>query len=269
MKRIVLIISLFAATMVNTAEAQIFTQFIDEQELEFKVKLIDEFFRRFNYETDYKGDQMATLNSSVPVDTVVKRKNLVTLLNLDTFMNDKNELDSVSSDFLDYVIKNDKQIHYADTTWYAEAVSSFRMDGKKYPLKLFLRTEHVKDVIYKWVITGVDTPAFSTLTDTIKANQFILPGAHGSSFITLPEVVNLNAESVQSLFHKDYEPNTMTVFAYLVSTGKLKLQNVTKVIYHFRLDNYCFTVERFEKEKSYNKGWLISKITKLNKTEKQ
>ena len=43
------------------------------------------------------------------------------------------------------------------------------------------------------------------------------------------------------------------------------MQNITKVIYHFQLDAYEFTVERFEKEKSYNKGWLISKIVKQNK----
>lgn len=254
--------------MANKSEAQIFTQIIDEHELEFKVKLIDEFFRRFNYETNYKGDPAVTPNDSIAIDTVMKRKNLITLLNLDTFTNKNKELDSISTDFLDYVIKNDKQIHYADTTWYAEAVSSFILGGRSYPIRIFLRTEHVKDVIYKWAITNVATPAFSSLTDTIKLDPSIMPGAHGSSFITLPEVVNLNAKSVQKLFHKNYQPNTLPVFAYLVSTDKLKLQNVTKVIYHFQLGDYDFTVEKFEKEKSYNKGWLISKITKLKNNDK-
>ncbi|WP_072530964.1 hypothetical protein [Bacteroides ilei] len=268
MKKITLIIFLSGIIGMNAVDAQIFTQAIDEQELQFKVKLIDEFFRRFNYETDYKGDPIVANTDSVSNDSVMKRKNLVTLLNLDTFADKNGVLDSVSTAFLNYVIANDKQIHYTDTTWNAEAISSFSMNGKTYPARIFLRTEQVEDVIYKWVITDIETPAFAELTDTIRSGASIMPGAHGTSFMTLPETVNHNAKSVQALFYKGYRPDLLTVFAYLVSTGKIKLQTVTKVIYHFRLDDYGFTVERFEKADSYNKGWLISNITKLKNDDK-
>lgn len=262
MKNLLVLIFLFALIVTNKVDAQIFTQVIDEQELQFKVKQIDEFFQRFNFETNYKGESVTEQNDSIPVDTLLKRKGLMTLLNLDTFANKENGLDSVSTDFLNYVINNDKKIHYTDTTWYAEAVSSFVMDGKCFPIRFTLKTENVKDVIYKWVISSVETPVFDCLTDTVKSVLSIMPGAHGSSFITLPEVLNLNAKNAQVLFEKNYHTNKLTVFAYLLSTGKVKLQNVTKVIYHFQLDDYVFIVERFEKENSYNKGWLISKITK-------
>lgn len=263
MKRIVLFFISFYMIMSYKANAQIFTQVIDEQELQFKVKLIDEFFQRFNYEIDYKGEPVAMEADSFSVDNALKRKNLLTLFNLDKFAGKNNELDSIASDFLSYVIDNDKKINYADTTWQAEARASFLMNGKSYPIKLFLQTEHVKDVIYKWVITDVETPAFKNLTDTIETEVSIFPGAHGSSFMTLPATINLNAELIQALFHKEYKPDTLVLFAYLVSTGKIKLQNVTKVVYHFQLDDYNFTVERFEKENSYNQGWLISSIVKL------
>lgn len=263
MKEIKLLLLLFVAIVSQKTEAQIFTQVIDEQELQFKVKLIDEFFQRFNYKIDYKGNPISEQSDNVPLDTISKRKNLMTLFNLDTFMNDKHELDSVSSNFLDYIIEHNKQIHYTDTTWYAEAISSFLMNGRSYPINIFLQTEQVKDVIYKWVITDVETPVFANLTDSITSGASIFPGAHGSSFMTLPETVNLNAKVVQSLFYKRYTSNVLTVFAYLVSTGQIKLQHVTKVVYHFRIDDYSFTVERFEKKQSYNKGWLISNIKKL------
>jgi len=248
--------------MITAANAQIFTQVIDEQELQFKVKLIDEFFRRFNYETDYKGDPIETNNDSIPLDTVAKRKNLMTLFNLDKFANKNKKLDSISSAFLDYVIKNDKKIHYADTTWRAEAVSSFTMDGKSYPLRLFLKPEHVKDFIYKWVITDAQSPIWHSLNDTVKVSVNIFPGAHGSSFITVPELINLNATSVRAMFPNGYKTNNLTIFDYFVSTGKAKIQHITNVIYHFYIDDYYFTVERFEREKTYNKGWLISNIIK-------
>lgn len=222
MKKLLLL--LFAILISTTTEAQIFTQVIDEQELQFKVKLIDEFFRRFNYETNYKGEPIVEQPDSLPIDTVMKRKNLITLFNLDFFMNANKEMDSISTEFLDYVISNNKKIHYADTTWYAETVSSVIMDGKSYPIKIYLHTEHVKDVIYKWAITDVESSLFSNIVDSVDLKISIMPGAHGSSFITLPETINLNAESVRSLFSKNYRPCILTVFDYLISKGKLKYE---------------------------------------------
>ena len=266
MKRHILLLWAFAAITIPKAEAQIFTQVIDEEELQFKVKLIDEFFQRFNYETDYKGNPIIGQKDSISSDSVVKRKNLMTLFNLDTFMNDKKELDSISSGFLDYVMSHNKRIHYADTTWCAEAIASVVINKKSYPISIFLQTEHVKDVIYKWVITDIESPLFSQFEDSVETNVAILPGAHGSSFITLPETVNLNAHSVKALFHKGYKPSTLSVFGFLVSCGMMKLKQVTKVTYHFRIDEYKFKVERFEKKNSYNKGWLISEIIKTKDT---
>lgn len=163
---------------------------------------------------------------------------------------------------MNYVIKHDCHINYADTTWYAEAKSSLLIGAKKHPLTLYLRTENVKDVIYKWVIADVESPLFSNLTDSIDSSKSILPGAHGTSFMTVPKTINLNAKSVKSFFRKGYNPCTLTVFDYLISNGSAKVDNVTKVIYHFKLENFEFDVERFEREKSYNKGWLISRIVK-------
>lgn len=259
MKRIISIL-LLAIAILPQAGAQIFTQVIDEQELQFKVKLIDEFFSRFNYETDYKGEPVTLHADSVALDSMMKRDNIKTLLNLDTFADSNYKLDSVAAGFVDYVIANNKQIHYADTTWYAVAKASVMMDKKSYPIDITLQTEHVDGTIYKWVIRDIDTPALAAISDSIANSISIFPGAHGSSFMTLPETINMNAEKVQSLFHKDYKPDALSVFAYLVSTGKMKMQPVTKVKYRFDIGDYIFWVERFEKADSYNKGWLISNI---------
>lgn len=264
MRRTLFCVILFVATALNSASAQIISTYIDETELEFKVKLIDEFFRRFNYETDYKGTYIETLTDSVQNDTAQKRKELMTLLNLETFRNENKELDSISTSFLDYVIKNNKKIHYEDSTWYAEAKCSFQMDRESHPMSFILKTEQAEDSIYKWVVIDVKADVFSHLTDSINSKISIMPGAHGTSFITLPDMINLNPQNVRAFFHKNYKASPLSLFEYMVTTGKMKIRNVTKVIYHFQLDDYNFTVERFEREKTYNKGWLISKITKNN-----
>ncbi len=250
---------LLCALAHSHAAAQIFTQVIDEQELQFKVKQIDEFFRRFNYETDYKGDSTDSTSS----DSILKRKNLMTLFNLEKFADKSGKkLDSIASAFLDYICDNNIRINYTDTTWRAEATSSLTFNGKSYPLEISLRTEQVKGVIYKWVICDVASPLFSALQDSINKAVSISPNAHGTSFMTVPDAVNLNSESVRAMFHKGYKPCSLCVFEWLIASGRTRIGHVTKVTYRFRLHEYSFTVERFENRKSYNKGWLISDIIK-------
>lgn len=256
------LLSLLVPLTVCQSRAFIFTQVVDEQELQCKVKQIDEFFSRFNLETDYMGDPVVARPDSEAVDSVMKIRNLASLLNIDTFINSDNKPDSIATEFLEYVARNNKRIHYADTAWCGEAFASLTYEGKSYPVRIFLRTENVRDVIYKWVISDVRTPVMSLLTDSMARQISIMPGAHGSSFITLPETINLNARDVKSFFPKNYTPDRLSVFAFLVSSGKIQIKNVTKVVYHFRLDDYEFIVERFEKGNSYNNGWLISRITR-------
>lgn len=268
MRRLFFIFLLFLSTLTANLYAQIFTVVIDEFENQVKVKLIDEFFDRFNRVIDYKGDPI-TLSDDPDVDSIRIYKTLTGLLDLDTFADKEGNLDSISSEFINYIVLNDKKIHYTDTTWQAEAISSFKMNHKEYPIKIFLNTENVKNQIYKWTINDIHSPAFDCITDTLKSHPNIFPGAHGSSFITLPETINLNSENVQSFFYKGYQPNLLTVFAYLVMTHNVEMLPVSKVIYHFILDDYYFKVERFEREKSYNKGWLISKIEKFHTNSSQ
>lgn len=263
--RILLILLLALVGVISTTMySQIFTEVIDENELIFKVKSIDEFFQRFNYEVNYKGESVTFQNDTTTSSLEMKRKSLITLLDFETFLDKDRNTDSISTAFLKYVMDNEYKINYADTIWYAEAISSFKMNDKEYPITLYLQTEHVRDVIYKWVIRDVDSPLFSNLTDSISSEHSIFPGAHGTSFITLPETINLNARYIQSFFYKGYKPNLLSVFAYLVERGEVKMQKVTNVIYHINIGDYKVKVERFNKSNSYNNGWLISEITKNN-----
>lgn len=271
MKSRIILLIMLTVLSASHSSAFIFTQAIDEKALMSKVKQIDEFFSRFNLETDCSGnpiDSASVVIDSIPSDSTMRFRNLASLLHIENFVNEKHEPDSLAREFINYVARNNKRIHYADTTWCAEATASFLHSGKTYPIRIFLKTENVRDVIYKWVITDIDTPLIPT-TDSINRSISIMPGAHGSSFITLPETINLNSYAIESLFKKDYEPNRLAVFAWLVSSGKIKVKNVTNVRYHFTLDDYQFTVERIENDTSYNSGWLINEIHTETKHSRQ
>lgn len=251
-KFLLLVLSLWLRSSIN---AQIFTTVIDENALQFRVKQIDEFFARFNYETDYKGDKPAN-----PSDREEQRKNMLTLFNLDDFTNEKHEVDSTVNRFIDYLIDNNIKIHYEDSVWHAEARSSFSCEGKKYDVVFTLKPECIKGVRFKWVITDVLSSFFSLFPQEPKDTITISPAEHGIGFMTLPETINLNKMSVGTLYTKGYQRSNLPVFDFLAASGKIKMNAVTKVVYHFHLKKADFDVERIEKESSYNQGWLISKL---------
>jgi len=236
--------------------AQLLPTFIDETELQFKVKQIDEFMQRFNFEVTYDGTRV---NDSLPRD--VRLKNMYTLFDLDKFPVKAGVPDSVMSGFCNYVIDNGHRLSYEDSTWQAEAVCNAIFKSKKTNISLILRTEQIKDILYHWVLTDVKSPLFDDMYKEAKDSLFISPAEHGISFITLPRIINLSVTDVNTIFHKDWHPDMLSVFYYLIASNMLKLQSVDHVIYHFTIGDYQFDVERVERDKSYNSGWLISKLT--------
>lgn len=247
-----LLILLFAQCSLN---AQIFSTVIDETALQFRVKLIDEFFDRFNYEVDYKNEK-----PQHPIDKEKRKINFLTLLNLDKFMSSANKLDPLARSFVDYVIDNDEKIAYEDSTWNAEAIGSFIYEKKKYDIVLILKTEHVKNCIYRWVISDIKSSFFKQFPSKPDGSLTIPPSEHGISFISLPEMFNLNKTALACAYEKGYSRNNLVVFDFLMAIGKINMNAITKVVFHFHLKNFDFDVERIEKEKGYNQGWLINKI---------
>ena len=238
-----------------SSEAQIFTPVIDETALQFRVKQIDEFFARFNFETNFMGEAIQD-----STDKEMRKKNLLTLVNLDKFKDKDNKTDSVLNRFVDYVIDKNIKIHYADSTWAAEAIGSVMYEGKKYDITFTLKTEQIKDVIYKWVVTEIETPLFKKFPVKPKNVITISPAEHGIGFMTLPETFNLNKSAVGTTFEKGYQRNNLVLFDYLMSSGKMKMNAIIKVKYHFSTKDVDFDVERIEKDKEYNQGWLINYI---------
>lgn len=255
------LISVLFLLSFHQVSAQIFTTIIDENALRFRVKQIDEFFERFNYETDYNGDKPKD-----PKNVEEHKKSFLTIVNLDRFINDKQEIDTTLTRFVDYVINDSVQIHYQDTTWNAEVNCFVKFEGKKYDTSFILKTEEIEKYIFKWVIADVQSELFDSYPNEPKASIIISPAEHGIGFITLPETLNLNNESVGSTFKKGYKRSNLAVFDFLMSNGKVIVDTITKVAFHFHLEEADFDVEHIEKENSYNQGWLINNITNKNIT---
>lgn len=241
--------------------AQILSMPADETSLQFKVKQIDEFMRRFNFEETYDG--------SVPSNAATLEErlyNMYTVFRCANFYTEDGKQDSLVIDFCNYVVDNNLRLRYEDNNWTAEVVCSAKLNGKNQSVSLFLQTEQIKDVLYKWVLVDVNASFMKNLGVASKDSLFISPAEHGISFITLPRIINLSVSDVNTVFKQSWQLDRLSVFNYLITNGILSLKMVDKVLYHWDIGDYCFQVERFEGENSANQGWLISKIvSKCNK----
>lgn len=250
---------IFALFMYHSAFAQFATTYIDELELQFKVKQIDEFMQRFNYDITYNGKKPIANKDSIKYkeDRV---KNMLTLFNLDKFMRKDKKPTKLASDFLEYAISNNYRLNYADSTWTANVKCWGTYLGQKTAITLHLNVEQIKGVEYKWVITSVSGKMFEPLKEAKDSSLFISPAEHGIGFMSLATTLNTNATSINSYGSKSYQADYMSIFNFLIATKALKLNSIEKVSYHYIIGKYNFDVERIEKQKSYNKGWLINNI---------
>lgn len=257
MKRYIL--TLWAIVIAHTTFAQFATTFIDETELQFKVKQIDEFMQRFNYDITYDGKKPIVQKDSIK-HKENRVKNMFTLFNLDKYMDKNKKPKKLAADLIEYAIQHNSRLNYTDSNWTANVKCWGTYLGQKRIINLYLNVERIKDVEYKWVISKVDGKMFDVLKDTIDSKIFISPAEHGIGFISLPTIIGTNPYLICSLDYKEHKNDNLSIFNYLIASKTLKLTSIEKVSYHYTLGKYSFDVERIEKEKSYNKGWLINNI---------
>lgn len=240
------------------AHAQFAYAVIDENELQYKVKQIDEFMQRFNHEILPDGSRVTSGDKEE--FNAGRRRNLAILFNHDKFAANDSTLTPEAEKFVDYVIDNTLTINYADTTWRAILTCDALHNAKKSTVTLTLRVEKVAEAEYKWVIADAAGKLFDVLPDTVAKPLSISPAEHGIGFFTLPRTIEAEPKAVSTLDYAGHRNDRLSIFNYLVATRTLRLTSVRSVMYRYRVGKYTFDVERIEKPGSYNKGWLINNI---------
>ena len=240
-----------------TALAQFAYTVIDENELQYKVKQIDEFMQRFNHEILPDGSRVTYGNKEE--FNAGRHRNLAILFNHDKFAANDSTLTPEAERFVTYIIDNNLTINYADTTWRAILTCDALHNAKKSTVTLILRVEKVAEAEYKWVIADAAGKLFGVLPDTVKP-LLISPAEHGIGFFTLPRTIESEPKAVSTLDYAGHRNDRLSIFNYLVATRALRLSSVRSVMYRYRAGEYTFDVERIEKPSSYNKGWLINNI---------
>jgi hypothetical protein len=266
MKKIILPLFIFLSLQVD---GQILENYLgDESALYAQTKQVNQFFRRFNGEEDFKGERY------YPEDKEYRSPSLRKTYLGNLFNNENPYItNDLKEEFLGTVLNQKKPLfldfHGGD--WFAEVTTKFFFRGVERYLTLFLELE--KDTVgSKWVITNVYFEPFSRLfadQDSLRNNgqKFLHPMSHELDFMNLVRAFK-DTESLEHYIAWKYKPDYLTLFIYEFKLGNLKFNTITQVKFHFfQVDGWYFEIADHNRQ-GYNTGWLISTLMKLTARDK-
>lgn len=225
-----------------------------------KVKLVDEFFARFNGVETRKD---------IPRSKDARKKNLLMLLNLANYKSKNDPKLFVADSMMQKVMDKNVKLHYEDSLWVAKVKCRGKYKGKVVNFHLELTVEHRDKDMYKWVIQKAEGSLFD-LTPKVRNEQIMLmPDDHETRFTSLHRVTSDYQECVTNFADKHYQVDPITVFYTMVQTGLLKIDFVDDVKFTFlQVPSYAFSVRYFDREGN-NLGWLVDNIWKMDDDEKR
>jgi hypothetical protein len=227
-----------------------------------RTKQFNEFLDRFNYLTTFTGEPVdSAFSSKIP------RCNMISAL----FDLQDKRTDPASTDYSEYysglknhfiseVISKELKIARYSVNIIAEARSRVVYKGSVQHINLYLSQEVVGENRIKWVILDVKGEIFNFLKPDTSFIRFIPPSSNDTDFMNLKRALE-DISYLQYYAAKEYEPDFLTLFFYLVNTGALKFEYVEEVIYHITdLPGWCMKIREFNRNE-LNSGWLISDLS--------
>lgn len=256
--------------MVVSVKGQILQDYLgDESDLYAATKQVNQFFRRFNGEEDFKGERY------YPEDKMFRNPGLRKTY-LENLFNNENPYitGALKNNFIDEVLdpREPDYLMFHGGSWFAEVTTVFNYLGVEKYLTLFLQLEE-DTVGSKWVITNVYFEPFAKIfadQDSLRVTgqKFLHPMSHELDFMNLVRAFD-HSEYLEHYLAWKYQPDYLTLFIYEFKRGNLRFQTVSRVKFHFfQIDGWYFELSQYNR-KGYNTGWLISTLMKINDDEKE
>jgi hypothetical protein len=234
-----------------------------EQSLKFRVKQVDEFIARFNYEIDTEGKKVQNR-----LDMQARKKQVASLFDFEYIAKMDSNKRKMATNFINQVCGGDNSnsskfwlISLYDKDFYAKAVCKVKYLGKDETLQLTLKIEQDTKKNIRWVLVAAQAKFLEIVpTDTTK---FISPVAHELNFMQLSQITDKNSDNsanIAAYTAKNYEVEQLPIVLFLIKTKQLKIDFVQHLSFHFsQIPNYTFIVEHKERTTG-NVGWLITDI---------
>lgn len=257
-KKIIISILLILGFSYSESYAQIF-DVLNKPMYEARVKLLDEFYARFNGKEQRKG---------VDVKYSDRKSNILMLLDFSRFKSREDSAYIAAEAFADEVVRDNIMANYTDSCWFAKVKCHGVLSKKGVDFLLYLSIESRGKDMYKWVISDVEGSIFSTSRSIDHRELFLRPNDHEQSFASLVRTTEETSRYIDDFVKDGYESDALSIFLTLVRCGQLKIDYVSDVEFvYLQVPGYMFSVKHFERE-TMNAGWLISSIEKCDNERK-
>lgn len=228
------------------------------KEYYLQVKQFGEFIDRFNYKSDWKGNQITSEFAKI-----IPRSNYILYLfnGEDSRLINPNDSSYrvLCSEFISFVnTPNSTQIiSLFSGQVKARVKANITFNSKRFTAYIEMIPEVLSDRSAKWVINNVKSDCLTFDTDSLQKN-FIAPNSHETNFINLKK---LNGPTDPIYFFASPTVSTHR-FINEVAKRRIAIQNTEGVTYYITFPGWEITVDEFNRN-SNNSGWLISNIKRL------
>lgn len=238
-----------------------------EDVLYAETKQVNQFFRRFNGEEDSEGNRFYPKDEYYR-DPRLRQKYLELLFD----EQNRNLSDALKKEFIQDVNSPDdpQYLDFHGGSWFAEVKASFEYQGKEQEATLFLKLQEEK-VGSKWILTKCHFAPFAKLfsSDTTGGKEFLHPLSHELDFMNLRKAFQDNKQKIDQFTERGYQPDYLSILLYELKKSNIRFKTVSDVKFHFfQVEGWYFQLARFNRS-GYNRGWLISDLTKVSPREKE
>lgn len=258
MNRLFFLLLVFTSTFKLNAQVDVF-KLLDRDQYLAKVKLVDEFFCRFNGEElrNDLGDKYSDHES-----------NILLLFDLAKYKSKNDSNFIAAKDFAHYVVSNNTKLNFEDSLWYAKIKCHGKFAQKNITFNMKLCVEPRDSIMYRWAICDVEGDLFNTSKDKPHNELFIMPNENEQFFMSIRKLTTESYKFIDDYAKNSYKTDRLSTFLALVRMNLLKIDAVTDVEFTFlQVPDYSFTIKYFNRE-TKNSGWLIDSFKRITPEEK-
>lgn len=256
MKKMLFIAFALCVFALNAVAQEIEMRMLDKHLYKTRVKLVDEFFDRFNLK-ELHPDQD-------PRDSSFKEKCLLSLFDYEYLWANKDSVGPILDGFIREIVDSGIKINYQDTNWFALAKCHGKMKGKNVVFNLVLTVEKRGEEMYKWVIKEAEGEIFALKPAFTNEKLMLMPDDHETNFMSLRRITTERDDIILNYKGKEFETDQTSVFYSLVHYGLLDIDYVSDLQFVFRqVPGYEFSIINLDRETT-NAGWLINSLKKVD-----
>lgn len=259
MKHLTLSILLVWAGVVNTSAQTGIFELLNRNQYLARVKLIDEFFARFN------GDE---LRNDLGPEYSDRESGVLLLFDIAKYKSKDDSGFVAAKAFAHNVVNSCAKLNFEDKNWFAKIMCHGKLAQKKVSFNMILCVEERDSAMYRWAISDVEGDIFKNSRDKKHKELFIMPNDNEQFFMSVRKTTTESYKFIDDYVKHSYHADALSAFLALVRSNQLKIEAVTDVEFIFlQVPDYAFTVKYFERD-GINAGWLIDSCRKMAKKDK-